>query len=98
MNNEHITERIQQLMIERSALQSAHNSMAMQNQKDNQEFQQKAVQNQTRYAQITGAIIELQKLVPQPTQKETNNDHLPTTPSLNNRLADVCPVIEPQDR
>jgi hypothetical protein len=91
-----IKERIQALILERNAIETQHNAEYRANQKANQDFQQKATENQTRYAQLTGAIAELQKLLPQPTNN--NHDNLPTTPSLHNRTVDVCPVEQSQDR
>lgn len=98
MNNEQILSRIQELTLEQKVLQDTHAAQVQQNQKANQEFQQKVVENQTRYAQITGGIAELRKLVQQPTQKDINNDNLPTPPSIHHRFADVCPVEQSQDR
>ena len=84
------------MMLERSNLEIQHNADCKANQKINQDFQQKATENQTRYAQLTGGIAELQKLLPQPTNN--NHDNLSTTPSLHNRTVDVCPVEQSQDR
>jgi glutaredoxin 2 len=96
--NEQIQERITELVNERNTLEAAHNAMVQQNQKINQEFQQQVVQNQTRFAQISGALRELQQLVQPSTQKDNNHDNLSPTPSLHNRTADVRPVKQSQDR
>ena len=93
-----IQARIDELMSERSELEGFHSGLVAGNQKMNQEFQQAVVKNQTRFAQITGAIIELQKLVPQPTQKDNNHDHSIPTPDFSDRTADVRPCEQSQGR
>jgi hypothetical protein len=98
MNNEIIRERIQMLMIERVNLEQSHAGMVQGNQVMNQEFQQQVAKNQTRFAQISGAITELQQLIKPPTEEPTNNDHLSSTPNRNHRAADVCPVVQPEGR
>lgn len=96
MNTE-IEQRIKVLTLERKALEVSHNALVQQNQKINQEFQQTVMQNQTRFAQLSGAIQELQNLIT-PTQGNNNNDNLPTTPDLDNRLAHVRIGGQPEDR
>jgi hypothetical protein len=86
--NEQIEARIKELTLERKSLEISHNALVEQNQKVNQEFQQQVLQNQTRFAQITGAITELQKLIKP--KGENNNDNLPTTLNLDHRPSDVC--------
>jgi hypothetical protein len=96
--NKQIEDRIQTLMMEQAALEHSHVEMVRSHQKMNDQFQTQVVKNQTRFAQIAGAITELKKLVPQPTQKDNNNDNLPTTPDFHNRVADVCPSGQSEDR
>jgi CHASE3 domain sensor protein len=60
--NQIIEERISKLTAEQQNLDIIHNSMVKQNQRMNQEFNQQVIKNQTRFAQITGAIEELSKL------------------------------------
>jgi len=98
MNNEQIEGRIAVLISERSVLESAHNAMVQQNQKINQEFQQQVVQNQTRFAQISGAITELQKLVQPSTQKDNNHDDSIPTLNLGDRIAHVRAGEQPESR
>jgi hypothetical protein len=88
MTTELIKDRIAELEAERALLETTHNAQYQQNQKMNQEFQQQAVKNQTRYAQLSGAILELKKLIT-PTQGD-NHDNLPTTLNLDHRASDVC--------
>lgn len=96
MDTQKIEDRIQALMIERSSLEQSHAGMIRGNQRMNEEFQQQVVKNQTRFAQITGAITELQQLVKP--QKDTNNDNLSPTPNSHHRLADVCAVQQSENR
>ena len=98
MDTQKIEDRIQALMMELAALEHSHGEMVRGHQKMNEEFQQQVVKNQTRFAQITGAVTELTKLVQQPTQKEPNNDNLPTSPNRHHWPVDVCPVEQSQDR
>lgn len=86
MNNEQIENRIKGLTAERASLESAHNALVQQNQKLNQEFQQTVMQNQTRFAQLTGAITELQQLV---RSEGDNHDNSFPTLSRSDRIADV---------
>ena len=88
--------RIDELMRERNELELFHSGLIAGNQKMNQDFQQAVIKNQTRFAQITGAITELQKLVEQPTQKDTNHDHRISIADLRNRIADVRPCEQPE--
>lgn len=60
---ERIENRIRELTGEQQNLEAGHNAMVQQNQKLNQEFQQATVKNQTRFAQLTGAITELRQLM-----------------------------------
>jgi polyhydroxyalkanoate synthesis regulator phasin len=62
MNAEKIKERIKELATERDALQLHYSTSVQQNQKMNQDFQQAMIANQTRFAQLTGAIDELKQL------------------------------------
>jgi hypothetical protein len=57
-----IEERINKLTIEQGNLQHQHDAMVKHNQLMNQEYQQRVIKNQTRFAQIAGAIEELSKL------------------------------------
>lgn len=66
----HIEERIQALTLEQQALQTNHENMVKMNQQSNREFQEQVVKNQTRFAQIMGALNELNQL------KETNNESI----------------------
>lgn len=92
-----IKERIQALILERNAIETQHNAEYRANQKANQDFQQKATENQTRYAQLTGGIAELQKLITEP-KKGTNHDNSIPTPDFSNRAVDVCLSEQPQGR
>jgi CRISPR/Cas system endoribonuclease Cas6 (RAMP superfamily) len=97
--NEEIEQRIKALTLERKALEVSHNALVQQNQKTNQEFQQTVMQNQTRFAQLSGAIQELTKLITPTTPTQgNNNDNLPTTPDLDNRLAHVRTGGQSEDR
>lgn len=82
-----ILSKIQELMIERAALEQAHAGLIRGNQKMNQEFQERVVKNQTRYAQLTGAITELQKLV-NPKGENNHDDSIPTL-NIGDRPAHV---------
>jgi hypothetical protein len=62
MNTTQIDQRIKDLNAEQKNLEQAHNVLMQEHQKRTQEFQQQAVQNQTRYAQIQGALAELFQL------------------------------------
>jgi seryl-tRNA synthetase len=97
-NTKQIENRIRELTLERTALESAHNALVQQNQKINQEFQQQVVQNQTRFAQITGAITELKKLTENLNQGNTHHDHSIPTPDLGDRAIDVCLSEQPKGR
>lgn len=57
-----IQDRIKGLSAELRALEATHNVMVQENQKVNEEFRQKVAQNQTRYANLQGAIEELKNL------------------------------------
>jgi hypothetical protein len=70
MDNRQIEERIAALTKELLALEESHNAMVKQNQQATQEFGQKVAKNQTRYAQIQGALVELKQLL----KPEGNND------------------------
>lgn len=87
--NKQIEERIQELTNERNAIEIGH-------QKLNQEFNKKAAENQTRYAQITGGIAELQRLL----QNKGENNHDDSIPTLNigDRIAHVCAGQQPESR
>jgi hypothetical protein len=93
-----IKERIQTLVAERNTIEIQHNAECKANQKANQDFQQKATENQTRYAQLTGGIAELQKLIAEQPKKGTNNDNSIPTPDLGDRVTDVCLSEQPQGR
>ena len=58
-----IQDRIKGLTAELRALEASHNSMVQENQQSQQKFQAQVGQNQTRYAQLTGAIGELQHML-----------------------------------
>jgi hypothetical protein len=99
MNTDHQVEtRIKELIAERTSLESVHNAMVQQNQKANQEFQQQVVLNQTRFAQITGAITELGKLLDNLNQGNTHHDDCIPTPDLGDRAIDVRLSEQPQGR
>lgn len=70
MDKQQIENRIKGLTAERASLEATHNALVQQNQQLNQEFQQKVVLNQTRFAQLSGAIAELTQLI---TPVGTNN-------------------------
>jgi hypothetical protein len=63
MNTEQIEHRIKTLTLERNALEINHEALIKENQKQSQEFQQRVLQNQTRFAQLTGGILELTQLL-----------------------------------
>lgn len=85
-----------QLTIEQKALEIAHNAASIENQKSNQEFQQQAVKNQTRYAQITGGIAELKRLLKQ--QGDNNHDDSIQPFNISDRIAHVCAGEQPESR
>jgi hypothetical protein len=60
---EKIEGRIAALTSEQRMLEVAHNQMVKRNHKLNEEFQQEVTKNQTRFAQISGGIHELQQLL-----------------------------------
>jgi hypothetical protein len=97
-NTEQIENRIRELIAERTGLESAHNALVQQNQKANQEFQQQVVLNQTRFAQITGAITELGKLIDNQNQGNTHHDNCIPTPDLGDRAIDVRLSEQPKGR
>ena len=80
---------------ERQQLESIHDAMIQQNQKTNQEFQQQVMKNQTRFAQLTGGITELQKLLE--IKGDNNDDSIPTL-NLSDRIAHVCAGEQPESR
>jgi hypothetical protein len=86
MDNRQIEERIAALTKELLALEESHNAMVKQNQQATQEFGQKVAKNQTRYAQIQGALVELKQLIK---TKGNNNDNSIPTPSRSHRAANV---------
>ena len=88
-----IEDRIHALMLERSSLEAEHAQMIKLNQQMNQEFQQAVVKNQTRFAQITGGIAELQKL-----KGENNHDNRISSAGLSDRLTDVRPCEQSEGR
>jgi hypothetical protein len=88
MNTETIEQRIRVLTTERQGLEAAHNTLVQQNQKTNQEFQQEVVKNQTRFAQLTGGITELQKLL-EPNERTDNHDNRIPTLDRSDRTLDV---------
>jgi hypothetical protein len=78
MNTDHINNRIQELTAEMKILEQTHNALVEAHQKRTQEFQQQAVQNQARFAQIQGALTELQNLK-QPIGDNNHDDSIPTS-------------------
>jgi hypothetical protein len=93
--NTQIENRIRILTAECKNLESTHNIMVQENQKLNQEFQQQVMKNQTRFAQLTGGITELQKLLE--TKGENNDDSIQSL-NLSDRIAHVCAGEQPQSR
>jgi seryl-tRNA synthetase len=73
MDKVKIEQRITELTTERARLKDAHTELVQQNQRVNQDFQQRIVQNQTRYAQLTGAIDELKHMTNGQTPPSTEN-------------------------
>jgi hypothetical protein len=57
-----IEERITELRIELFTLSRCHDDMIAENQRMNQEFQKRVADNQARFQQINGAIIELEAI------------------------------------
>ena len=73
MDKVKIEQRITELTTERARLNAEHTDLVQQNQRMNQEFQQRIVKNQTRYAQLTGAIDELKHMTNGQTPPSTDN-------------------------
>jgi uncharacterized protein involved in exopolysaccharide biosynthesis len=80
MDKVKIEQRITELTTERARLNAAHSELVQQNQRMNQDFQQKIVANQTRYAQLTGAIDELRHMTNGQTPSTDNQPQEKTTP------------------
>lgn len=72
MDKEQIEHRIKTMLLERNALEINHEALIEQNNKTNREFQRKVMENQTRFAQLTGGILELQKLTKGENNEPTN--------------------------
>jgi glutaredoxin 2 len=98
MNAEIIHARIRELTLERRALQINHDALVQKNQKDNNEFQAEVTKNQTRFAQLTGGITELQKLIETINEGNNHNDNSIPTPGLGDRTVDVCARQQPEGR
>jgi hypothetical protein len=90
-----VSDRIKGLTAELHALEASHNAMVQENQKINQQFQAQVGQNQTRYAQLQGAIAELNQLKQ---TKDNNNDNSIPTPSRSHRTANVRLSQQPKGR
>ncbi len=71
METKLIEERIRDLTAELHTLEVAHNALVQQNQQTQAQFQQQVAKNQTRYAQIQGALGELNQLQ---TRERNNNE------------------------
>jgi hypothetical protein len=95
METKLIEERIKGLGAELAHLESSHNAMVQENQKMNETFRMQVAKNQTRYAQIQGAITELQTLIK---PKGNNNDNSIPTSSRSHRAANVRLSQQPQGR
>jgi hypothetical protein len=93
--NKKIEERIKALTAELNALQGTHDTMVQQNQQGQQQFQQQVAKNQTRYAQLQGAIAELQQL--QKTEGINNDNSIPAS-NRSHRTAHVRTSQQPQSR
>jgi predicted nucleic acid-binding Zn-ribbon protein len=91
MTTEQLQQRIQMHKSELAILQASHEKMVA-------DFQAQVGKNQSRFAQLNGAIAELEQLVQNIQQeKENQNDNIPASTSIGNRIAHVCPGIESQD-
>jgi TolA-binding protein len=91
MNTELLQQRIQMHKSELAILQATHDKMVA-------DFQVQVGKNQSRFAQLNGAIAELEQLQQTIEQeKENQNDNIPTLTDLGDRLTHVCPGIESQD-
>lgn len=71
-----IQERIKGLTAELRALEATHNGLVQENQQVNEQFRQKVVANQTRFANLQGAIEVLKGLQePEGKNNEPKTDH-----------------------
>jgi predicted nucleic acid-binding Zn-ribbon protein len=92
MTIEQLQQRIQMHRSELAILQASHDKMVA-------DFQSQVGKNQSRFAQLTGAIAELEQLVKTIQQKkEDPNDNIPTSTDLGDRFAHVRPGIESENR
>jgi hypothetical protein len=91
MTTEHLQQRIQMHKSELAILQASHDKMVA-------DFQAQVAKNQSRFAQLTGAIAELEQLVQTIQQKKENpNDNIPIIADLGNRPAHVRTGIESEN-
>jgi hypothetical protein len=91
MTTQQLEQRIQMHRNELALLQQNHDKMVA-------DFQAQIGKNQSRFAQLTGAIAELEQLIQTiQQQKENPNDNIPTPTDLGNRLTHVCPGIESEN-
>jgi len=90
-----LKDRINGLTAELQSLEATHNRMVQENQQIQQQFQAQVAQNQTRYAQLQGAIAELNQLKK---TKESNNDNSIPTSNRSHRAANVRLGGQPQGR
>jgi hypothetical protein len=91
LTTQQLQQRIAVHRSELAILQANHDKMVA-------DFQAQLGKNQSRFAQLTGAIAELEQLVQTIQQKKENqNDNISTSTDLGNRFANVCPGIESEN-
>jgi prefoldin subunit 5 len=84
-----VNDRIKGLTAELQSLEATHNKMVQENQQSQQQFQAQVAQNQTRYAQLQGAIAELNQLKHPSKLKGNNNDDSIPASDRSHRAANV---------
>lgn len=76
-----IEDRIKGLTAELKALEASHNAMVQEQQKKEQQFREKVAANQTRFANLTGAIEELKNLSFEPSENNAPSRKRVTVPA-----------------
>jgi hypothetical protein len=94
---EFIGQRIRDIEVELSMLRATHDQEVSKFQQTEQQFKQLVDRNQKRFQQLSGAVAELRKLEQTTQQKGNNNDNIPTSTDLGNRVAHVCTGIKPEN-
>jgi len=82
INEQTVEDKLNGLKAEVASLESTHNAMVAQMQKQQEGFQQTVANNQNRWQQLTGARAELEKLRPQPDNGEVTLDEVMTRERL----------------